>query len=362
MRSGADRASVPREPTRALVALAALAACGDPAPTIVGPDRGCTTFCDDGDPCTDDLCEPSVGRCIFVPRDAVNACLNDLHCDDGVACTTDRCALDPECGLQRCVNEGRLGCADCGGDVECTDGDACSIEICERDTCGHMQDVECDRRCDPTAEAGPDEARAVGRVVPLAACAACPCATGIGIETADGVVPVTTAGAEGGTCTATCDGDRLGWDCRPFVFGIDYVVWGRRGAVGIEASGWCPTTDAGLAPGTYTGALDLDEGAVRFPIEAVFDDPTEPLALFAGPCGCDVFIVAQEVALTSYEGIGRAFTLEVFGGSFGQARLEARLTPGPRGWRGALVDLDRGGRVGRLELELERGPRFPPPE
>src|SRR4030095_14330471 len=40
--------------------------------------------CDDGNPCTDDLCDAATGRCAFVPDDA-NACT------DGNGCTEDSC-------------------------------------------------------------------------------------------------------------------------------------------------------------------------------------------------------------------------------------------------------------------------------
>ncbi len=65
--------------------------------------------CDDGDPCTDDLCDPASGACTFAPVDCTGlnsecaqfACEpttgqcapthSDASCDDGNPCTTDAC-------------------------------------------------------------------------------------------------------------------------------------------------------------------------------------------------------------------------------------------------------------------------------
>ncbi|MCC6620451.1 MAG: hypothetical protein IT385_04310 [Deltaproteobacteria bacterium] len=64
--------------------------------------------CDDGNPCTDDACEP--GGCVGVPR-------VDAPCDDGDACTRD----------DACDAAG--GCA--GATVACDDGDPCTRDTCD---------------------------------------------------------------------------------------------------------------------------------------------------------------------------------------------------------------------------------------
>src|SRR2546425_11935512 len=48
------------------------------------PAGGCVHTprnCDDGDPCTDDSCDPITGDCVHAPH----------NCDDGNACTADSC-------------------------------------------------------------------------------------------------------------------------------------------------------------------------------------------------------------------------------------------------------------------------------
>src|SRR5436309_3200159 len=64
--------------------------------------------CDDGNPCTDDACDPSSG-CTNTPT----------NCDDGAVCTADSC--DPASG---CVNQPIPGC--CMSDGDCPNGDVCA--------------------------------------------------------------------------------------------------------------------------------------------------------------------------------------------------------------------------------------------
>lgn len=75
-----------------LVLLIACAACGrigfDPIAGGGDDDGSCTLSCDDGNPCTDDVCE--AGTCTHAA--------NTAPCDDGDGCTTDdRCVLST-CG------------------------------------------------------------------------------------------------------------------------------------------------------------------------------------------------------------------------------------------------------------------------
>ncbi len=64
-------------------------------------------LCLDGNPCTDDACDPLSG-CVFAP--------NDAPCDDGNACTTGDGCVDGVCGF--------------GGGVDCDDGDPCTDDAC----------------------------------------------------------------------------------------------------------------------------------------------------------------------------------------------------------------------------------------
>ncbi len=78
---------------------------------VACPDT-CADDCDDGNPCTDAVCE--CGVCRYVP--------NVLSCDDGEACTVD----------DRC-----LGGACVGSPMACDDRNACTDDACEAGTCVH---------------------------------------------------------------------------------------------------------------------------------------------------------------------------------------------------------------------------------
>lgn len=66
--------------------------------------------CDDGNPCTDDRCEPTFG-CVFQPH--------LRPCDDG-----DRCTTGDQCRAGACVG---------GAPTVCDDGDRCTTDACEPD-------------------------------------------------------------------------------------------------------------------------------------------------------------------------------------------------------------------------------------
>ena len=102
---------------------------------VGGPPLGC----DDGNPCTDDLCDQAVG-CINEPHsgpcDDGNECTVGDHCvdgwcafdapavcDDGNGCTDDSC--DP---LQGCINS--FNQAPCNDGNMCTLGDHCAQGAC----------------------------------------------------------------------------------------------------------------------------------------------------------------------------------------------------------------------------------------
>ncbi len=69
---------------------------------------GSPVVCSDDDICTDDLCDPALGGCVFPP--------NLAPCDDGNACTAS-----DECGAGRCH----------GQDVSCDDGNPCTNDACD---------------------------------------------------------------------------------------------------------------------------------------------------------------------------------------------------------------------------------------
>ena len=90
--------------------------------------------CDDGNPCTDDACDPTSG-CVYTP--------NSDPCDDSNICTDDTC--NPAIG---CVYTNNT--ASCDDNDACTDNDTCSSGTCSGQaiTCNDSN-VCTDDSCDP---------------------------------------------------------------------------------------------------------------------------------------------------------------------------------------------------------------------
>ena len=65
--------------------------------------------CYDGDPCTEDLCDPSTGGCVYKP-------LSGVKCDDGNPCTNG-----DHCQQGKCV----------GTQKNCDDGNPCTDDFCD---------------------------------------------------------------------------------------------------------------------------------------------------------------------------------------------------------------------------------------
>jgi matrixin/CARDB protein/slime mold repeat-containing protein len=136
------------------------ASCDDDSACTIGEtcaagacQGGTPIECDDGNPCTDDTCDPSRG-CVFTNNSAVcddgQECSTNDHCQNGVCagdsvrdcddnniCTTDRC--DDALG---CVNS--FNVAPCDDGNQCTENDACSQGSC---TGGSMLDCDDDNEC-----------------------------------------------------------------------------------------------------------------------------------------------------------------------------------------------------------------------
>ena len=118
-----------------------------------GVCAGTPPDCDDGNPCTADLCDAGAGECyhLSVPTqcDDGNACTAPdqcvggtctagpaVLCDDLNPCTNDLCA--PADGCQYAPVP---GC--CLYDLQCSDASACTLDICEDLSCVH-QPLNCD--------------------------------------------------------------------------------------------------------------------------------------------------------------------------------------------------------------------------
>ena len=81
-------------------------ACQDGAPVLCG---------DDGNPCVEDVCDPSTGTCGVPAQEGTT-------CDDGDSCTTE-----DECFLGTCA----------GTPMDCGDGSDCTDDWCEAGVCEH---------------------------------------------------------------------------------------------------------------------------------------------------------------------------------------------------------------------------------
>ncbi|MBP47299.1 MAG: hypothetical protein CMH53_05120, partial [Myxococcales bacterium] len=150
--------------------------CGVPGCTPTSPaDEACNGVdddcdgqtdegsCDDGEICTDDLCDGSV--CSFPPKQAPcdadnNACTEDQctdgnckatstkTCDDNNPCTTDSC--DPQSG--NCINLPEQGTLTCDDGSACTNDDACAQGQCLGSLVDCNDDNPCTNDgCDPTS-------------------------------------------------------------------------------------------------------------------------------------------------------------------------------------------------------------------
>jgi hypothetical protein len=94
------------------------------APDVLPEGGGCTgpEDCADGDPCTQDLCDPSTGIC------------QNPAAPDGTPCTDDAnpCTQDV-CMGGYCAHPVAPGC--CITPADCEDGDPCTTEDCVGGTC-----------------------------------------------------------------------------------------------------------------------------------------------------------------------------------------------------------------------------------
>ena len=128
--------------------------------------------CDDGDGCTDDACDPDTGECVHgaVACDDDNLCTEELcdpaegcvyttiTCDDGDPCTSDGCTPDGGCVFQPLTCADGNPCTDdwcdpvtgcqhqavadpecCATDLDCEDGSPCTDDACVAATCVHIE-------------------------------------------------------------------------------------------------------------------------------------------------------------------------------------------------------------------------------
>lgn len=92
--------------------------------------------CNDVDQCTVDTCMVASNTCMHAQLP--NCCNSSSNCDDGIFCTVDVCS-----GIGgTCSSSPISGC--CETDADCDDGNACSVDICPpNNLCAHSPTPGC---------------------------------------------------------------------------------------------------------------------------------------------------------------------------------------------------------------------------
>jgi len=197
-------------------------------------DGGCTSEeqCFDGDPCTQDVCDTSGGRCLHPPALEGTPCA-----PDGERCTLDVCD-----GGGVCAHPANPEC--CGSNEDCNDGNPCTDDTCYDGTCSWDVRPDCCTRdgdcispdrigeCDPGTGTCYDPP--AGEV-----CATCSSHTGCGDggSASDDWCVFYTGYSEAG-CSKDCIDD---YDCPPATFcSLDgSPCEGRGGCYCVSRLGSC---------------------------------------------------------------------------------------------------------------------------
>lgn len=160
-----------------------------------GKCTGSLVTCNDGNACTTDSCEPTLG-CQFKAADGGG-------CDDGNACTTADVCKNSACGgtAKNCADgngctadacDGKLGCQNAPAAGGCDDGNPCTLgDACQAGSCGAGPGSKV---CDDGEKCTDDSCDAkLGCVFKPSASAAC--APGFSVQAAFISVPDTSLGA-----------------------------------------------------------------------------------------------------------------------------------------------------------------------
>jgi len=237
------------------------AACDDSDPCTVndvcvaGGCAGEPKPCDDGNPCTHESCDPATGECVI--DEAVNAA-----CDDGNACTIDDHCEGGTCvaSVQADCNDGNectddtcdaiQGCVAAPNTAECEDGDLCTKgDACSGGLCVPGGPYDCDDANVCTKES----------CDPVSGCAYTP-ADGLGCDDGDQCTldDKCSQGQCMGTASLKCDDGDVCTDdyCDPAVGCAT-----KYNTAPCDDESFCTQVDACL-DGKCTGAspLDCDDG------------------------------------------------------------------------------------------------------
>ncbi len=228
---------------------------------------GAVKACDDGNPCTDDVCN-SNADCEFLPNtnpcDDENACTNEdacsggtcvgsgsPDCEDGDVCTTNSCDPAVGCSLEYNTNP-------------CEDGNPCTVtDICAEGTCVGGGDVDCDDGDHCTADS----------CDPVLGCVSVPadsCCGNLILEEGEECDDGNLEGLDG--CNALCQdelfvtfnytGGEQTWTVPAGITQVVIEVWGAMGG-GSLCSGGPPDDDGGLG-GYSRGTLAVTPGETLY--------------------------------------------------------------------------------------------------
>jgi len=145
----ACQACLPQVDTSAYTDVAAGTACDDGTACTTGEQcqggaclGGTPVICSDGNPCTDEVCDPADG-CVFTNNDA--SCNDELFCTVGDVCAGGSCSgtpqdcssLDSACSIGTCSEEdGACVAAPVADDTICDDANVCSApDLCKGGAC-----------------------------------------------------------------------------------------------------------------------------------------------------------------------------------------------------------------------------------
>ncbi len=173
---------------------------------------GARTHCDDGNPCTIDICDPGLG-CMHTPVEDGTSCSDGNRCNGAETCAAGTCTRGPApdcddhdpCTVDSCDCSGGCVHKPAKDGRSCSDGDVCNgAETCRGGTCMRGTEPSCHDDDPCTADA----CDPIGGCMhtPIAGCSVCrtddDCSDGNGCTT-DACDLSHACEAATGTCTHT---------------------------------------------------------------------------------------------------------------------------------------------------------------
>lgn len=208
-------------------------------PPICSPKPDSTVLCDDGNLCTNDVCDPASGTCQFLP--------NAVPCDDGNLCTKDDACANGSCGGQA---------------VDCEDGWTDSTHACDPPTgCTQTWNEICDgidndgdgATDNVVCGSGPCVCAPNGTATCPADCVTCP-------DSGDLAIPIKNGFKQPVMNKVVCAHDYPAWGIKPD--NSDSIVDNGDGTITDEFTGlqWSPVVDGPyLFKNWYAAVSSCDE-------------------------------------------------------------------------------------------------------